>query len=194
LSFAVWIQLVSVYVAVLGAEIVGDKTLYTVGSLAARHRVAPVVVGALAAAAVKMAAAVYLGELLARLPPRVIAIAGAATFAGLALSVWCQRSGPAVTRPIAVGRGWRVVLLAFVALSFTEWADPGQMAAALLSARTKAPVMVLVAAMLAMATKILVAATLGVSLRHRVSDTALRWFTTIVCAIMCAITAFQVEL
>ncbi|HET7504180.1 MAG TPA: TMEM165/GDT1 family protein [Kofleriaceae bacterium] len=188
------IQLVSVYVAVLGAEIVGDKTLYTVGSLAARRHAAPVIAGALAAAVVKMAAAVYLGELLARLPPGLLAITGAVTFAGLALSVWRKRTGPPPAESAVAISPWRGGLLAFAALMFTEWADPGQMAAALMAARYQAPIGVLVAAVLAMATKILVAATLGASLRRRVSDRALRWFTTAVCAVMCVLAAFQIEL
>jgi putative Ca2+/H+ antiporter (TMEM165/GDT1 family) len=57
----------------------------------------------------------------------------------------------------------------------------------------EAPVLVLAGATLAMASKIVIAATLGVSLRRRVSDTALRLFTTIVCAAMCVLAAFQVE-
>lgn len=186
-------QLVSVYVTVLGAEVVGDKTLYTVGSVAARRRVAPVIAGASVAALVKMAAAAYLGHLLTRLPPLVLALISAATFAGLAVSVWLggrrEQEAPAPPEPPA-----RAARVAFLAIFFTEWGDPGQIAAALLSARYRAPAVVLAGGTLAMVTKIVLAATLGASLRRWVPQTALRLVTTIVCVVMCLLAAFQVEI
>ncbi|TMQ04885.1 MAG: hypothetical protein E6J90_50405 [Deltaproteobacteria bacterium] len=188
------VQLASVYVAVLGAEIVGDKTLYTVGSLAARRRVSAVVAGASVAVAAKMAAAVYFGQFLARLPPFVLALASAVTFAGLAVSVWLRR--PRTLEAPVPGRdtSGRAASLAFAAIFFTEWADPGQMAAALLSARYRAPAVVLLGATLAVVSKVVIAATVGVSVRRWVSDTGLRFFTTIVCTVMCVLAALQVEI
>ncbi|HEX8110739.1 MAG TPA: TMEM165/GDT1 family protein [Kofleriaceae bacterium] len=188
------VQLTSAYVAVLGAEVVGDKTLYTVGSLAAHHRISAVVAGASAAMAVKMTAAVYFGQFLARLPPFVLALASMVTFAGLAVSVWLKRQRVPAVPPPGRHASWRSSSLAFAAIFCTEWADPGQMAAALLSARYRAPAVVLLGATLAAVSKVLVAATAGVSMRRWVSDTALRFFTTIVCTTMCVLAALQVEL
>jgi Ca2+/H+ antiporter, TMEM165/GDT1 family len=187
-------QLLSVYVAVLCAELVGDKTLYTVGSLAARYRVAAVVAGASAAAAAKMAVAAYFGQFLARLPPLMLALISAGTFAALAISVWFKHSR--TQEPPSRGHElpWRVASLSFAAVFFTEWADPGQMTAALLSARYRSPGLVFAGATLAIATKVLIAATAGVWLRRCISDTVLRLFTTIICVVMCLLAAFQVEM
>ncbi len=60
------------YTTVLLAEVLGDKTLFTMGSLAPRHRLPPLLVGASVAVALKMLAAVALGGLIGHLPPLVV--------------------------------------------------------------------------------------------------------------------------
>jgi putative Ca2+/H+ antiporter (TMEM165/GDT1 family) len=59
------------YGTVLVAELSGDKLLYTLGALATRFRILPVLTGAALAFVLKMLAAVLLGQILAELPPRV---------------------------------------------------------------------------------------------------------------------------
>ncbi|HEX8903690.1 MAG TPA: TMEM165/GDT1 family protein, partial [Longimicrobiaceae bacterium] len=66
------------------------------------------------------------------------------------------------------------VVLAFAAVFLTEWADPGQLTAAMLSVRYDAPVLVWLAASLAVSTKALFAATAGVALKRWVPAGVLR--------------------
>lgn len=171
------------YVTVLAAELIGDKTLYTLGSLASRHRVAPVVLGAITAFAAKMSVAVAAGRLVRELPPRAVALVSALTFFATALVLWrkpatvsiAPRESTHWTRPAAV---------AFGAVFFTEWADPGQLAAAAMVARHGAPFTVWAAATLAMVTKGLFGALLGVGLRRWLPRETARRVAVGVCALM----------
>src|ERR1700722_8943264 len=76
------------YGAVFVAEIVGDKLLYTTGVLAARYRTAPIMVGMAFAFTIKMGVAVAVGEAISRLPPLLVAGVTAASFIGVAITVW----------------------------------------------------------------------------------------------------------
>lgn|GEM_PF-3900977 len=76
------------YTTVLLAEVLGDKTLFTMGSLAPRHRLPPLLVGASVAVALKMLAAVALGGLIGHLPPLVVSLVSAVTFLVLAFRLW----------------------------------------------------------------------------------------------------------
>ena len=78
------------YGAVLLAELLGDKTLYTVGALAARNRLLPVLTGAGLAVSLKMLAAVLLGQLIADLPPVALSLVSAVTFVTMALAILVQ--------------------------------------------------------------------------------------------------------
>jgi len=60
--------LVTSYWTVLVAELIGDKSIYTVASLTLRFRARPVLFGMTAAFGGKMLAAVLLGQLLMQLP------------------------------------------------------------------------------------------------------------------------------
>src|SRR5262245_23209923 len=124
---------IAVYAAVLTAELLGDKTLYTVGTLATRYRVAPVLIGAATAAAVKMLVGVwFLGSLLAVLPSGVVPAVSCATFLVMAFAVWrTPRGGPPDESP----RHWAYAGAAgFAAIVSTEWGDVGQITAAVLAA------------------------------------------------------------
>jgi putative Ca2+/H+ antiporter (TMEM165/GDT1 family) len=61
------------FVAVLLAELVGDKLLYGAGALAARIGARTVLLGAIPAFAAKSAVAVTLGGVIARLPHAAVA-------------------------------------------------------------------------------------------------------------------------
>jgi len=63
---------VASYATVLVAELVGDKTLYTLGSLATQFRLGPILVGAAMAFMIKMLIAVLLGRQLAELPESAV--------------------------------------------------------------------------------------------------------------------------
>ncbi|HEU4884782.1 MAG TPA: TMEM165/GDT1 family protein [Longimicrobium sp.] len=163
------------YAAVIAVEIAGDRSLYTVASLAARFRPLPVLAGVAAAVTCKMAVAVLLGRTILLLPEGLVRGVAVATILGAAVLVWRGEDGGAGAPQTAPeGRGTHPVVLAFVAVFLTEWADPGQLTAATLSVRYDAPVIVWIAASLAVSTKAVFAATAGVVLRRWVPRNVLR--------------------
>src|SRR4029077_7297518 len=106
------------------AELVGDKTLYTLSALGARFRLFPVLAGAALAFMLKMLAAVLLGHALASLPVTMVDALRAITFFGMAVGMWLKKpSAP----PAAVNTStWsRATLIAFAVIFFPEWGDPG---------------------------------------------------------------------
>jgi putative Ca2+/H+ antiporter (TMEM165/GDT1 family) len=186
--------LASSYVAVLAAEIVGDKTLYTLGSLSTRHRIAPLAAGALLAFGVKMLVAVLAGRALAELPQLVVRLVGCATFVAMAIALWRKP----VRKPVVADapdveppHWWRPAAAAFAAIFLSEWGDPGQLTAAALSARSGEPALVWTAATLAMATKGALGLTLGQGLRKWVSHRAARLIAATSCLAMAALSLLE---
>ena len=158
------------YSTVLASELVGDRSIFTVSSLAMRFRPGAVACGIAAAFMAKMSVAVLCGRLLAGLPLRWASALSAATLLGTAIYLWLGRreAGPA-TEP---SRGWAGAAgVAFSAVFFAEWADPGQISAAALTASsTSPPLLIWWAGTLALCTKGALAMTLGVGLRRRIPD------------------------
>lgn len=171
---------VMAYMAVLVAELVGDRLIYSVGALAGRYGPRAVMCGLLPALALKSLAAVLLGHAVARLPHTLVAASSAAAFFVAAVAIWRESA----TVPATAGSSWapsvapvvarRGMLAAFTTVFFAEWADPGQLAAAALTARYGSPALIWLAAVSAMATKACLALTLGVALRRYVPLGALR--------------------
>ena len=163
------------YATVLTAELVGDKLLYTISILTTRYRVFPVLSGVALAFMGKTTAAVLLGRFIAQLPTRIVTLVSAATFftMALALSLKQPEQGPAEPEK---SRMWsRTVVVSFAAIFFSEWGDPGQIAAAAVTARYQAPLAVWLGANLAMATKAIVAVTVGKGVLNVVPPTVLRY-------------------
>jgi Ca2+/H+ antiporter, TMEM165/GDT1 family len=148
------------YMAVLGAEIGGDKLLYTIAVLGGRFNRLWIAGGMGAAFVAKMGIAVAFGAAIRRVPaPALIAMTGA-SFIGVAWRVWRHpREGHHPGRQPSSAS--TALLLSFVAVVFSEWADVGQITAATMAARFGAPLIVLSAAVLAMTTKGLLAITIG---------------------------------
>jgi putative Ca2+/H+ antiporter (TMEM165/GDT1 family) len=168
---------VETYSAVFLAEIVGDKLLYTTGVLAARYRTAPIVIGMMVAFMAKMAVAVFVGSLIAKLPIWFVAALTGASFIGIAITLWrkpVERSREEIDRRYA-----RAAMVSFAAIFFSEWGDVGQMTAATMAASLKAPVIVWAGAVSAMVTKGALAASIGAGVRQwiiaRVSPRAIRY-------------------
>jgi putative Ca2+/H+ antiporter (TMEM165/GDT1 family) len=82
---------------------------------------------------------------------------------------------------------------AFGAVFFTEWGDPGQIAAASLAARYQDTWLVWSAATLAMLTKGLLAVTLGVGLRRFLPRHVLRVGAASLCVVLSLIAAIWPE-
>jgi putative Ca2+/H+ antiporter (TMEM165/GDT1 family) len=177
--------LFAAFTTVLGAELVGDKTIYTLGSLATRYRRAPVLAGVVPAFMLKMGAAVLFGRAIGELPPRLVAGMSAVTFVAMGIVLWFKReaAAPAAESPVDV-RWPRAMAVAFGAIFFSEWADPGQIAAATIAARFAAPVTVWIGGTLAMLTKAVFSVHLGVGLRRFLPRRTVRYLTLAVVAVM----------
>jgi len=184
----------ALFVCTLGtvffAEVVGDKTLHTLGSLAARYRTVPLALGAGVAFMFKMAAAVALADAVHHLPARALQLASAATFLSLALVLWRKApEEPPTTMPPAAGlvSASAAFAVAFAAVFFSEWGDPGQVATATLAARHGDGLVVWAAATLAMFAKGAVGLFAGAALRRRVRRPTLRWISIGACVLMGAV-------
>lgn len=155
------------YSTVLIAELLGDKTLYTLGVLATRFRLWPIAAGAALAFALKMAAAVLLGRFITSLAPHWITTISGLTFLAMAGGMLYRLLRPKAQEVSVAQIGFGTAFLtAFLALFLPEWGDPGQLAAALLVAQGAPPLSVWVAGTLAMTTKAVLAGALGVQLRR----------------------------
>jgi Ca2+/H+ antiporter, TMEM165/GDT1 family len=186
--------LVTLYLAVLLAELLGDKTLYTVGTLATEYPLASVLGGAGVAVAAKMAVAVLLGNVVACLPALVVSIVSAASFLVMAVTLWRAKPESKGAESSPKSGSWaRGTSAAFLAIFLTEWADFGQIATAALVAEYGHPLLVWVAASLAMLTKVVVAAVFGMGFRRWVPRCVLRPVTTAVCVLMAVLAALRVE-
>ncbi len=186
-------EALTVYTTVLLAELVGDKTFYSVGALATANRPAPVLLGASLGAACKMAAAVALGSLVARLPSALLAGLTAATFFAMAASL--ARKPASGADPAGRPRGAaRSTLAAFGSIVLTEWGDVGQVAVAVLAARYRPAALVWAAASLAMITKVAAGLAVGAVVRRRLPERAVRGATVALCVAMGVLSAFRVEL
>lgn len=167
------------FVAVLLAELVGDKLLYGAGALAARIGARTVLLGAIPAFAAKSLVAVTLGGVVARLPHAAVAASSSLAFALTALTIWREPhrtlGEPAADSIAQQTSRLRGAFSAFTAIFFAEWADPGQLATAAFAARYGAPALVWAAATSAMATKAILALALGSLLHRYAPQRAVRW-------------------
>ena len=155
------------YGAVFVAEIVGDKLFYTTGVLAARYKTLPIMLGMACAFMLKMAVAVALGELIAKLPPLLVAGLTAASFIGVAIAVWRKDERRATQGPISAPKA---AIVSFAAIFFSEWGDVGQITAAAMSAKYHAPLIVWGGAVSAMVTKGILAASIGAGVRGWIQE------------------------
>jgi putative Ca2+/H+ antiporter (TMEM165/GDT1 family) len=163
------------YSGVFLAELVGDKLMYTVAALSTQYRRPPVFLGITAAFMAKMLVAVAAGQAIGALPSHLVRIVSTISFFALAVLLWFKRSDEESAQAENYGHWPRAAGVAFAAVFFSEWADPGQITAATLSARYGPPAIVWLAATLAMLTKGTLAMTLGLGLRKRLPQNVLRY-------------------
>jgi Ca2+/H+ antiporter, TMEM165/GDT1 family len=171
------------YGAVFIAEIVGDKLLYTTGVLATRYRWAAIVCGMGAAFMLKMGVAVAVGDAIAHLPRALVATVTAASFVGVAITLWRK---PDIREPKEKDtRILQGAMVAFAAIFFSEWGDVGMIMAGTMAVKyvwttsagqTLAPnhlttaFVVWLGAVSAMVTKGGLAVTLGAGVRKWIAD------------------------
>ena len=162
------------YWTVFIAELVGDKSIYTVSSLILRFRPPAVLVAVAFAFALKMLAAVLLGRLVVQLNSRWTDLVSACAFFISAMLIWFEEHETRAAGSAAKVSWWRAAMVSFGSLFFTEWGDPGQISAAALALKSHAVFAVWLGGTLAMMTKGALAMVLGVKLRDRLPQRALR--------------------
>lgn len=172
------------YWTVLVAELVGDKSIYTVTSLSLRFP-RGIVFGAMTAAfAGKMFAAVLLGKLIAGIPSHWTTALSAGAFFASAAFIWFKEPEPAANEPGKQGSVARAVAVCFAALLLTEWGDPGQITAAALTIQAHAPWAVWLGGTLALMTKGGLALTVGQKLCARLPHQTLRILASSSCCVL----------
>jgi len=143
-----------------------DKTALAALLLATRHRALPVFLGAAAAFVIQSVVAVVAGSLLSLLPREPIRIGAGILFLGMAaLLVRRNLRKDEADEARAVeqeeGRHRQPFITAFTVVFVAEWGDLTQLATAALQARYQQPVVVFVAATLALWAVSAIAVALG---------------------------------
>jgi len=177
------------YGTIFVSELIGDKNIYTISSLATRFGPFQVFCGFTAAFAIKTLIAILLGSMIAELPASVVATTSTVTFFLTALVIWFKRSNNPATEREYKGHWRKAILIPFAAILFSEWGDIGQIMAATLTARYHAPVVIFLAATLALATKGVLALAVGLSLRRRVPISVLRPVSATLCVVLGVVSA-----
>jgi len=180
----------AIYGAILLSELVGDRSLLMIGSLTVRFTALSIFCGFAAAFAVKMFVAVLLGRIIAELPQNFVMLASSITFFITALVIWFKKKDTASTTDddVRIPKG---ALITFLAIVFSEWADPGQIMAATLTARYKLPFVVWLAGTSALITKGVLALALGRGLRKRIPMHWLRPVSAIVCLVLAVVSVIE---
>jgi len=184
--------LIAAYGTVLFAELLGDKSLFTIGTLATRFHSVPVLCGITAAFMSKVLAAVLLGRAIAQLPAAPVAALSAAAFFATAAAIWFKKPRQSPGPPDHPHWSWAVAV-SFAAIFFSEWADAGQITTATLAARYQAPVAVWLGASSALATKGLLAVTLGIKLKRFIPRIYLRAGAVGMCLVLGVLAALEIR-
>lgn len=178
------------YWTVLASELIGDRSIYTVTSLAMRFRPRLVYCGISLAFLGKMLIAVWFGQLLSQLPSSWMSAISAATFLASAVCLWFHKEKPPSVHsgiPVSWTSG---VSVSFVSIFFSEWADLGQISAAALVMKSHAPGLVWLGGSLALCTKGALALALGLSLRDRVPRHVVRLLSAASCLVLALISLY----
>src|SRR6476659_1724828 len=171
------------YWTVLVAELIGDKSIYTVASLSLRVRVRVMLLGMFLAFGGKMLVAVLAGQLLIRIPLHWTAILSSSIFFMSAVLIWFKRPGPVPAQEDFSNRS-RAILVPFAALFLIEWCDPGQISGGALTAQTNLPAATWLGGTLALMTKGSLAILLGLKLRDRIPERRVRTLAAASCCLL----------
>jgi len=105
------------------AELIGDKNIYTISSLATRFRPSQVFCGFTVAFAIKTLIAILLGSVIAELPTSLVATTSTVTFFLTALMIWFKRSNNAPADREYESHSPKALLVPFASILFSEWGD-----------------------------------------------------------------------
>ncbi|HYL73856.1 MAG TPA: TMEM165/GDT1 family protein [Bryobacteraceae bacterium] len=169
---------------ILAAELVGDKSIYTVTSLSLRFRAGVVLAAITIAFAAKMLAAVLLAKIIVQFHSQWTDILSAVAFFLSALFIWFQEPEPiGPDRRVNAG-WWSAAIVSFASVFLTEWGDPGQIAVAALAVKCNSLTATWLGGTLAMATKGALAIAVGTKLRDRLPHGMLRAVASASCCIL----------
>jgi putative Ca2+/H+ antiporter (TMEM165/GDT1 family) len=172
------------YWTVLVAELIGDKSIYTVASLSLRFRPRIMFLGMFLAFGGKMLVAVLAGQALVQISAHWTAVLSTIIFFTSAILIWFKKPRPLPDREATALKWSRAMLVPFAALFLTEWCDPGQISAVALTAQSHVPLATWLGGTLAMMTKGGLAITLGLKLKDRIPEKRLRTLATASCCIL----------
>jgi len=169
---------------VLVAELVGDKSIYTIASLASRFPARIIVATMVLAFAGKMFAAVLLGQFVVRLHSPWTDAVSAVAFFSSALFIWWSESEPVVAKAPVEAHRWQATAICLGSLFFTEWGDPGQIAVLALTVKSHSLLAPWLGGTLAMAVKGGLALLVGFKLRKRLPQPMLRALASASCCVL----------
>ena len=153
------------FIIVFVAEIIGDKSVYTISSLVTRFSPTAVFLGLAIAFGLKMLVAVLIGQVLTELPLWLLGTVSAVTYFTTAFVLWFRKADKIDPNPPAANFPASAVV-SFASIFFIEWGDIGQISAATLTAQYKAPVAIWLGATSALLVKGILAIFLGLALRQ----------------------------
>lgn len=178
---------VATFASVLLAEIVGDRSIMAVASLASRFPARSVFLGVSAAYALKMFVAVMIAGAIAHIAPSALAVISCLTWLATAWAIWRREETP---RNRAMG-SLHPSVVAFASIALTEWGDPGQLTAAVLAAHFGTPLLVWCAATAALLTKAAAALLLGATARQHLNALWLRAAAAGFCMVNAAVSVVE---
>lgn len=170
--------------AVLIAELVGDKSLYALTSLALRFHWLVVFAAFTLASASKMMIAALLGSFIIGFHSHWTYLISGIAFFVSAILIWVDEPPEMVP-----GKGWQGAWLkgffvCFGSFFFTEWGDPGQIAAAALVLKSHLLMATWIGGTLALIVKGAAALTLGLQIRNHLPFRALRIVSSASCCVL----------
>jgi len=172
------------YWTVFVAELVGDKSIYTVSSLTLRFRPFIVFVSLTVVFTAKMSVAVLLGKFVMQFDSRWTDLISACAFFLSAALIWSEEKEDQPEQ-YSIRMGWPgAAMIAFGSLFFTEWGGPGQITAAALVLKSHSPWAIWLGGTGAMVTKGVLAMTLGGKLAEQFPRRTLRTLASACCALL----------
>ena len=176
--------------AVFVAELVGDRSMYALASLALRFRWWVVLAAFTVANATKMAIAVLLAHAMTHFQSRWTYLVSAIAFFISAILIWEDESAKmkASDEPAGWAKG---LVVSFGAFFLTEWADPGQIAAAALVLKFHMSLATWLGGTTGVMLKGVAATVLGLQVRHHLPLRALRILASASCCLMGILAAVQ---
>lgn len=170
--------------AVLIAELVGDRSIYALASLALRFRWVVVFLGYAVANAAKMAVAAMLAHAITHFHSRWTYIVSAVAFFVSAVLIWVDEHDE-IGKVNAKREAWpKAAAICFCSFFLTEWGDSGQIAAAALVLKSHLLLATWLGATLGVMFKGAAALTLGLQIRNRLPVNTLRVLSSVSCCVL----------